>query len=108
MEKTLRSSQRLIVTNRTAGHGSRFDHELALLIFTAFVVPVEYMLPWCRWINYMNPVAYDYESLMVNEYHGRNFTCSTHIPDYANANANNVACDAVGAVPGQPYVIGDD
>lgn len=81
---------------------------LALLIFTGFVVPVDYMLPWCRWINYLNPVAYGYESLMVNEYHGRNFTCSARIPNYANASANNVACDAVGAVPGQSYVNGDD
>jgi ATP-binding cassette subfamily G (WHITE) protein 2 (PDR) len=81
---------------------------LALLIFTGFVVPVDYMLPWCRWINYLNPIAYGYESLMVNEYHGRNFTCSAHIPDYANASANNTACDAVGAIPGLSYVNGDD
>ncbi len=80
---------------------------LALLIFTGFVVPVGYMLDWCRWINYLNPVAYGYESLMVNEFHNRNFSCSSFIPDYANATANNVACDAVGAVPGQSYVNGD-
>ncbi|KAL9082534.1 MAG: hypothetical protein Q9165_008865 [Trypethelium subeluteriae] len=80
---------------------------LALIIFTGFVVPVDYMLGWCRWINYVNPVAYGYEALMVNEFHGRNFSCSTYIPDYAGASANNVACNAVGAVPGQPYVNGD-
>ncbi|KAF2186093.1 ATP-binding cassette transporter [Zopfia rhizophila CBS 207.26] len=80
---------------------------LALLIFTGFVVPVDYMLPWCRWINYVNPVAYGYELLMVNEFHNRNFSCSAYIPDYANATADNGACDAVGAVPGQPYVNGD-
>lgn len=81
---------------------------LALLIFTGFVVPVDYMLGWCRWINYVNPVAYGYESLMVNEFHGRNFLCSAYIPDYANASMGNVACDAVGAVPSQLYVNGDD
>lgn len=80
---------------------------LALLIFTGFVVPVNYMLPWCRWINYLNPIAYGYESLMVNEYHGRNFTCSTYIPDYAKASVKNVACDAMGAIPGQSFVNGD-
>ncbi|KAH8812853.1 ATP-binding cassette transporter [Xylogone sp. PMI_703] len=81
---------------------------LALLIFTGFVVPVDYMLPWCRWINYLNPVAYGYESLIVNEYHGRNFTCSAYIPDYADLGGSHIACDAVGAVPGQRYVSGDD
>jgi ATP-binding cassette subfamily G (WHITE) protein 2 (PDR) len=44
-------------------------------------------------------VAYGYESLMVNEFHGRNLSCSAYIPDYANASSENVACDAVGAVP---------
>ncbi|KAI1074638.1 ATP-binding cassette transporter [Whalleya microplaca] len=80
---------------------------LALLIFAGFIVPVDYMLPWCRWINYLNPVAYGYESLMVNEYHGRNFTCSAYIPDYAAASSDNVACNAIGAVPGQSFVNGD-
>ena len=80
---------------------------LALLIFTGFVVPIEYMLGWCRWINYLNPVAYGYESLMVNEFHDRNFPCSSYIPDYAKASMDNRACDAVGAIPGLPYVNGD-
>ncbi|KAF3492141.1 ATP-binding cassette transporter [Arthroderma uncinatum] len=81
---------------------------LALLIFTGFVVPVDYMLPWSRWINYLNPVAYGYEALMINEFHNRNFPCTSYIPDYINAAVNNVACDAVGAVPGLAYVNGDD
>lgn len=78
---------------------------LALLIFTGFIVPVDYMLPWCRWINYVNPVAYGYESLMVNEFHNRNFTCSSYIPDYAVGGSGS--CDDVGAVPGQNFVNGD-
>ena len=81
---------------------------LALVIFTGFVVPIEYMLGWCRWIIYVNPVAYGYESLMVNEFHGRNFSCSSYVPDYADPRSANVACDAVGAVPGQLFVNGDD
>ncbi|KAM5441671.1 Multidrug resistance protein [Microsporum ferrugineum] len=80
---------------------------LALLIFTGFVVPIDYMLPWCRWINYLNPVAYGYEALMINEFHGREFLCTSYIPDYANAAMNNVACNAVGAVSGSMYVNGD-
>ncbi|KAK1716655.1 multidrug resistance protein CDR1 [Colletotrichum lupini] len=31
---------------------------LALVIFTGFVIPVDYMLGWCRWINYLDPIAY--------------------------------------------------
>ncbi|KAI2627808.1 ATP-binding cassette transporter [Hypoxylon sp. NC1633] len=79
---------------------------LVLVIFTGFIVPINYMLSWCRWISYVNPVAYGYESLMVNEFHSRNFSCSVYIPGYA-IDAANGACDAVGAVPGQRYVSGD-
>ena len=80
---------------------------LALLIFTGFVVPIKYMLGWCRWINYLNPVAYGYEALVINEFHGRDFPCSTCIPGYPGFDTANAACDAVGAVPGQLFVSGD-
>jgi ATP-binding cassette, subfamily G (WHITE), member 2, PDR len=80
---------------------------LALLVFTGFVVPIDYMLPWCRWINHVNPVAYGYEALMVNEYSGRRFSCSSYIPSYGTPGTSNVACAAIGAVPGQTSVSGD-
>lgn len=79
---------------------------LALLIFTGFIVPTDYMLGWCRWIRYVNPVAWGYESLMVNEFHGRDFPCSNYVPDYADASDNTTTCSAFGAIPGQHYVNG--
>ncbi|OLN81710.1 ABC transporter CDR4-like protein 1 [Colletotrichum chlorophyti] len=85
---------------------------LALVIFTGFVIPVDYMLGWCRWINYLDPVAYGFESLMINEFHNREFECgafvpSPAIPGYENVTLDNRACSAVGAVPGRPTVNGD-
>lgn len=85
---------------------------LALVIFAGFVVPVDYMLGWCRWINYLDPVAYAFESLMVNEFSGRNFTCTAFVPNpaisgYADVGAFNRACSTVGALPGQDFVNGD-
>ncbi|KAF4450932.1 ATP-binding cassette transporter [Fusarium austroafricanum] len=80
---------------------------LALLIVTGFVVPIGYMPAWCRWINYLNPVAYGYEALIANEYSGRDFACSSYIPSYGTPGTDNVACDAIGAVPGQLFVNGD-
>ncbi|KUJ24542.1 uncharacterized protein LY89DRAFT_776636 [Mollisia scopiformis] len=80
---------------------------LALLIFTGFIIPVDYMLGWCRWINFLSPVGYGYEALMVNEFHGREFHCSGYIPDYATVNMDNIACNAVGALAGQSFVNGD-
>ncbi|KAL2172726.1 hypothetical protein VTG60DRAFT_4172 [Thermothelomyces hinnuleus] len=86
---------------------------LALVIFTGFVIPIDYMLGWCRWINYIDPLAYAFESLMVNEFHNRNFSCaqfvpSPAVPGYQNAGPTNRVCSAVGSVPGSAWVNGDD
>ncbi|KAH6658751.1 ABC-2 type transporter-domain-containing protein [Truncatella angustata] len=85
---------------------------LALVIFTGFVIPVDYMLGWCRWINYLDPVAYGFESLMINEFHNRNYECSDYVPSpaipgYEDISSDNMACSAVGAVKGQSLVSGD-
>ncbi|KAF4453657.1 ATPase [Fusarium austroafricanum] len=85
---------------------------LALVIFAGFVIPTDYMLGWCRWINYLDPVAYAFESLMVNEFHNRNFTCTAFVPSpstegYENVRGLNRACSTVGSVPGQDFVNGD-
>lgn len=85
---------------------------LALVIFAGFVIPVDYMLGWCRWINYLDPVAYAYEALMINEFHNRNFTCNQYVPSaaiptYADITGTMRACSAVGALPGEDFVNGD-
>ncbi len=80
---------------------------LTLIIFTGFVIPFDYMLPWCRWISYLNPVFYGLESLMVNEFHNRNYPCAEYIPDYPAVGAENSVCSAIGAAPGQLFVNGD-
>ncbi|KAL2198143.1 ABC-2 type transporter-domain-containing protein [Corynascus similis CBS 632.67] len=86
---------------------------LALIIFTGFVIPIDYMLGWCRWINYIDPLAYAFESLMVNEFHGRQFSCSQFVPNpgfvgYENAGPTNRVCSAMGSVAGSAWVDGDD
>jgi ABC-type multidrug transport system permease subunit len=40
---------------------------LALVIYTGFAIPVGDMHPWFRWLNYLDPVAYAFEALMINE-----------------------------------------
>ncbi|CEP24327.1 CDR4 [Cyberlindnera jadinii] len=83
---------------------------LALVVFTGFIVPINYMLGWCRWINYIDPIAYAFESLMLNEFHNRIFQCSSYIPQSPAVNPDlppdSWICDAVGAVAGQTYVNG--
>ncbi|TLD33327.1 hypothetical protein PspLS_00132 [Pyricularia sp. CBS 133598] len=86
---------------------------LILIIFTGFVIPIDYMLPWCRWLNYIDILAYSFESLLINEFAGQNYTCTEFVPTprfpgYANLTGANRVCQAVGSVPGQPFVRGED
>ena len=49
---------------------------LALVIYTGFTIPTKNMHPWLRWLNYLNPVAYAFEALMMNEVRGLNMYVS--------------------------------
>jgi ATP-binding cassette subfamily G (WHITE) protein 2 (PDR) len=80
---------------------------LAIVTFTGFAIPVPYMLGWCRWINYLDPIAFAFESLMVNEFHGREFECSMDVPGYGDWALNQRVCSTVGATPGSQLVNGD-
>ncbi|KAK0921097.1 Multidrug resistance protein [Friedmanniomyces endolithicus] len=80
---------------------------LAIVIFTGFAIPVDYMLGWCRWINWIDPVAYGFESLMINEFHNREYSCSAFVPAYGDLALQQQVCSAIGSQPGQNYVNGD-
>ncbi|KAI0811858.1 ABC-2 type transporter-domain-containing protein [Xylaria sp. FL0064] len=85
---------------------------LDLVVFTGFIIPVNYMLSWCRWLNYVDPLAYAFESMMVNEFSGRQFRCteivpSPQFPEYAHVAPANQVCSAIGSVPGSQTVDGD-
>ncbi|KAL9097316.1 MAG: hypothetical protein Q9165_000743 [Trypethelium subeluteriae] len=80
---------------------------LALVIYTGFVIPTRYMLGWSRWINYLDPISYGFESLMINEFHDREFGCSQFIPAYQGASITNQICTGVGSVAGSDFISGD-
>jgi ABC-type multidrug transport system permease subunit/ABC-type Mn2+/Zn2+ transport system ATPase subunit len=85
---------------------------LDLVIFTGFIIPVDYMLSWCRWLNYIDPLAYAFESLIINEFSGRDFRCTEFVPSpqfsqYANVDPMNHVCSAIGSVAGSSVVNGD-
>ena len=84
---------------------------IGLIVYTGYAIPVNYMRGWARWINYINPIAYAFESIVVNEFHGRDFDCSLFVPagpGYADATGTQRVCSAVGSQPGQTFVNGDD
>ena len=61
--------------------------------------------PWFKWINYINPVAYAFEGVLVNEVHNERYGCAVLVPPYGTG--KNVACAVAGAVAGENTVSGD-
>ncbi|KAF2137150.1 uncharacterized protein K452DRAFT_236344 [Aplosporella prunicola CBS 121167] len=80
---------------------------LSMIIFSGLPLPVPHMRGWIRWTNYLDPVAYAFEALMVNEFDGKKFACEAFVPDYPDAKGDNRVCLAVGAVEGADTVKGD-
>ncbi|KAH8590156.1 putative ABC transporter CDR4 [Bisporella sp. PMI_857] len=83
---------------------------LAIVIYTGFVIPRPLMHPWFKWISWINPIAYAFEGIFVNELHGQEYICSQLVPTgpgYVNA-GNNFICAVTGAVAGRTTVLGDD
>ncbi len=65
---------------------------LGLAMYTGFAIPITYMHRWARWIGYINPISYGFESLMINEFHNRDFPCVNYVPSgpsYADVGAAN-------------------
>ncbi|KAH8701389.1 AtrD, ABC-transporter [Phaeosphaeriaceae sp. PMI808] len=81
------------------------------IIYAGFVIPPDYQVPWLGWIRWINPIGYAYESLMINEFRNRIFPCSTTIPSGPSYNPGNMdgkVCAAIGAVPGENFVEGNN
>ncbi|KAH7152018.1 ABC-2 type transporter-domain-containing protein [Dactylonectria estremocensis] len=83
-------------------------------VYGGYLIPFNKMHPWFRWIFYLNPGAYAFESLMANEFDGLQLECVSpqYIPfggDYNNQTTDFRGCtvlgsDASGMISGIDYV----
>ncbi|KAF9650879.1 pleiotropic drug resistance ABC transporter [Thelephora ganbajun] len=83
---------------------------LVLTLYTGYQIPVPEMIGALRWLIYINPVRYAYESILTNEFRTLQGTCSTLVPSgagYEGTSIQNQACPVVGAIPGQSHVDGN-
>ncbi|KAF8126758.1 ABC-2 type transporter-domain-containing protein [Boletus edulis] len=83
---------------------------LVVSLYTGYIIPQPSMIGALRWITYINPIRYSFESLMVNEFHTIDGFCGTLVPSgplYDSFSASNKACTTVGSQTGNPYVSGD-
>ncbi|OTB00937.1 hypothetical protein M426DRAFT_266701 [Hypoxylon sp. CI-4A] len=73
------------------------------ILCTGFVIPPSYLVPWLGWFRWINPVSYAYESLMINEYHDRQFPCTNLIPSgpgYGQVGKYSKTCASAGSSSG--------
>src|SRR6478752_5165834 len=79
-------------------------------LLAGFSIATPNMLGWIKWFRYLDPIYYAFESLMINEFHDREFQCSTFVPNgpsYEDIEPLQHVCAAVGGVAGSPTVNGD-
>ncbi|KIX01900.1 uncharacterized protein Z518_07839 [Rhinocladiella mackenziei CBS 650.93] len=80
---------------------------LAIVIYTGFTIPRPNMHPWFKWLSWCNPIAFSFEALLVNEFHGRQFPCGSYVPAYPNRLGDTFICSVPGSIVGQSTVSGD-
>jgi ATP-binding cassette subfamily G (WHITE) protein 2 (PDR) len=82
---------------------------IAMVLYTGFAIPVEYMRGWGSWIRWINPAYYGFESAMLNEFVGVRFPCDQMVPtgpEYADIPNSAMTCAVKGARPGEKFVDG--
>jgi ATP-binding cassette, subfamily G (WHITE), member 2, SNQ2 len=83
----------------------------AIFTYTGYFIPKTSMHPWFVWIYWIDPLAYAFQSLMGNEFHGQTIPCANNNlipngPNYTN-NANKACSGVGGATRGATSVTGD-
>ncbi|CAI4331039.1 BAQ_1a_G0008910.mRNA.1.CDS.1 [Saccharomyces cerevisiae] len=85
---------------------------MSISMYSTYIIQLPSMHPWFKWISYVLPIRYAFESMLNAEFHGRHMDCAnTLVPsggDYDNLSDDYKVCAFVGSKPGQSYVLGDD
>ncbi|KAI0035475.1 ABC-2 type transporter-domain-containing protein [Vararia minispora EC-137] len=83
---------------------------LGLVLYTGYSIPRPSMIGALKWITWLNPMRYAFESLMSNEFRTIDGPCASLAPSgpaYENVTIVNQVCTTVGSLPGQDRVSGD-
>jgi len=81
------------------------------MMYTGYMVQKPQMHPWFVWIYWINPLAYAFDALLSNEFHGKIIPCVGNNlvpngPGYSDA-ARQSCAGVPGAVQGQTFLTGD-
>lgn len=81
-----------------------------LIVYTGYLIPPQKMHPWFKWLIWINPVQYGFESLMANEFYNLDIECVPPyiVPQGPGATTQYQSCTIQGNQPGQLIVKGAD
>ncbi|KAI8142015.1 ABC-2 type transporter-domain-containing protein [Fennellomyces sp. T-0311] len=85
---------------------------LMAISYTGYVIPYSSMHPWFIWVHWINPLAYGYKALLINEMKGQVYSCDgvgnavPFGPGYDDWSYK--VCTMKGGIPGENFVRGDD
>ena len=80
---------------------------LAILIHTYFALLRPFEHPWLKRVTYINSLAYAFEALLINEFHGRSYPCASFTPPKSFSSRNSFVYFVAGAIAGELNVSGD-
>ncbi|KAK4140476.1 ABC-2 type transporter-domain-containing protein [Dichotomopilus funicola] len=84
---------------------------LSTMLYTGYMIQKPQMHPWFVWIFWINPVAYAFDALLSNEFHGKVIQCDGNSlvpngPGYFDS-AHQSCAGVTGATQGQAWLTGD-
>ncbi|KAF8235559.1 hypothetical protein L208DRAFT_1457957 [Tricholoma matsutake] len=83
---------------------------LATIIYMGFEIPKKSMIGALHWISFLDAPRFGFESIISNEFHSINGTCSTLVPSgagYEGVSLANQVCAIGGSISGQSLVDGN-
>ncbi|PNP40055.1 hypothetical protein TGAMA5MH_07977 [Trichoderma gamsii] len=86
---------------------------VALFVYMGYMIIKPEMHPWFGWIFWINPMAYGFEALLGNEFHGQHIPCVgpnliPNGPGYTEGIGGQSCAGVGGALPGATSLTGDD
>jgi ABC-type multidrug transport system permease subunit/ABC-type multidrug transport system ATPase subunit len=84
---------------------------LTAMMYTGYMIRKPQMHPWFVWLYWLNPLAYAFNALQSNEFHGKVVDCVGNNlipngPGYSDS-AHQSCAGVIGSVQGQTWLTGD-
>ncbi|KAL2264191.1 hypothetical protein VTK26DRAFT_897 [Humicola hyalothermophila] len=81
------------------------------MMYTGYMIQKPQMHPWFVWLYWINPLAYAFDALLSNEFHGKTIDCAGNNlvpsgPGYFDS-AHQSCAGVAGAIQGETWLTGD-